>query len=44
MADIELSFGIQGGAGGATSELQSQLNSIVASINKKPIELKVKLD
>lgn len=44
MADIELSFGVKGGVGGATSELQEQLSAIVDAVNKKPIELKVKLD
>lgn len=44
MADIELSFGIQGGVGGATGELQSQLKSIIASVSKTPIELKVELN
>ena len=44
MADIELSFGIKGGVGGETGELQSQLKSIIASANKTPIELKVQLD
>lgn len=44
MADIELSFGVKGGASGVTTELQKQLESIITSLNKNEIEIGVKLN
>lgn len=47
MADVELLFGVLGGgsiSGASGNLIQTQLNSIVGNINKKPIKIKAQLD